>query len=90
MTTPKLKRVTDRRFDRFKPTEVDAVIRELRTAIAAAEAETRRHMDVVAEAIHDDIMRYAQRLGIPRNRLNEHKRNHDARAGARSSLTWKR
>jgi hypothetical protein len=87
MTVLQLKRTMDRRFDRAdrsdqrRFTAVDAKIAaanaELLEEIRRSEAETRRHMDVIAESIRDDLRIFADAIGLHSERLNRH----DARIG---------
>ena len=71
----------DRRFDRLERTKVDKLefrraITSLRTGlrgeIATSAAETRRHFDVVAEAIRDDIRILAEAVANHGDRLDKH------------------
>ena len=81
MTISELKRAMDRRFDRLERTKVDKLefrraITSLRTGlrgeIATSATETRRHFDVVAEAIRDDIRILAEALASHSDRLDTH------------------
>ena len=76
-----LKQAMERRFDRLERTKVDKLefrraITSLRTGlrgeIATSAAETRRHFDVVAEAIRDDIRILAEALASHSDRLDKH------------------
>ena len=78
MTVLQLKRTMDRRFDRTdrsnrrRFTAVDAEIAELREEIRRSAAETRRHMDMIAESIRDDLRLFADAIGLHSDRLNRH------------------
>ena len=78
MTVLQLKRTMDRRFDRTdrsnrrRFTAVDAEIAELREEIRRSAAETRRHMDMIAESIRDDVRLFADAIGLHSERLNRH------------------
>ena len=89
----KLKRVTDRRFDQSGRTKADKISRtiaRLLKEIAAQEAETRRHMDVFAKAMHADFRRWAKRLGIRNDRFNKDERESRRSSGGRSGQTSRR
>jgi hypothetical protein len=77
MTISELKRAMDRRFDRveraidrLERTKVDKA--EFRKATATSIEETRRHFDVVAEALRDDIRIFADGLASHTDRLEQH------------------
>jgi hypothetical protein len=78
MTVLQLKRTMDRRFDRTdrsnrrRFTAVDAEIAELREEIRRSAAETRRHMDMIAESIREDLRLFADAIGLHSERLNRH------------------
>jgi len=82
MTVLQLKRTIDRRFDRADRSNrrrfaaVDAKIAasnaELVEEIRRSEAETRRHMDMIAESIRDDLRIFADAIGLHSERLNRH------------------
>ena len=84
MTTLQLKRSIDRRFDRIdrrfdkldrqKADRSDLVqLRtELREEIARSAEETRRHMDLIAEGLRDDLRIFADAIGLHSERLKRH------------------
>jgi hypothetical protein len=82
MTVLQLQRTMDRRFDRAdrsnrrRFTTVEAKIAaskaELLEEIRRSEAETRRHMDMIAESIRDDLRLFADAIGLHSERLNRH------------------
>ena len=82
MTVLQLKRTMERRFDRTdrsnrrRFTTVEAKIAaskaELLEEIRRSEAETRRHMDMIAESIRDDLRLFADAIGLHSERLNRH------------------
>ena len=82
MTVLQLKRTMDRRFDRTDrsnrrrftavETKIAASKAELLEEIRRSEAETRRHMDMIAESIRDDLRLFADAIGLHSERLNRH------------------
>ena len=75
-------RTNRRRFDRLDRRKADKsdLIRlrtELREEIRQSAEGTRRHMDVLAESIRDDLRIFADAIGLHSERLNRH----DARIG---------
>ena len=78
----RFERSSRRRFDRAdranqrRFTAVDAKIAaghaELLEEIRRSEAETRRHMDMIAESIRDDLRLFADAIGLHSERLNRH------------------
>lgn len=64
----------DRRFEdvnqRFE--DVNRRFDELRVEIREGEERTRRHFDVVAESLHDDMRIFAEAIGIQSERLGDH------------------
>jgi len=84
MTILQLKKSVERRFDRLDRRKVDksdllrlreemkSLRTELRDEIARSAAETRRHMDVIAESLRDDLRLFADAIGLHDARLNQH------------------
>ena len=73
MTVSQLKRSTDLRFDRLERTKADkrdliALQREVRRN----GVETRRHFDIVAESLRDDLRIFADAIGLHSERLDGH------------------
>ena len=74
-------RAIDRRFEqidrRFEDVNqrfeyVNRRFDELRVEIREGEERTRRHFDVVAESLHDDMRIFAEAIGIQSERLGDH------------------
>jgi hypothetical protein len=89
MTTLQLKRSIDGRFDRFErrfdkldrqkadKSDLVRLRAELREEIRQSAEETRRHMDMIAESLRDDLRIFADAIGLHSERLNRY----DARIG---------
>jgi hypothetical protein len=45
---------------------------ELREQIRQSAAETRRHMDMIAESVRDDLRMFADAIGLHSDTLNRH------------------
>jgi hypothetical protein len=45
---------------------------ELREEIRQSAAETRGHMDMIAESLRDDLRMFADAIGLHSDRLNRH------------------
>jgi hypothetical protein len=67
------------KLDRHKADKSDLVRMraELREEIARSAEATRRHMDVIADSLRDDLRIFADAIGLHSERLNKH----DARIG---------
>ena len=73
MTIAQLKRYMDRRFDRLERTKADKTdLRRVRREIRQSALETRRHFDVVAESLRDDIRLLAEAVVGHSERLGNH------------------
>ena len=60
----------DRRLDRIERTMVTK--KEFREELDRSAAETRRHFDLVAESMRDDLRIFAEAIGLHSERLNQH------------------
>ena len=68
-------RSVDRRFQRMQRSmdaRFDQLEKTLRTEIRESEERTRRHFDVVAERLHDDMRKFAEAIGVHSDRLGDH------------------
>ena len=71
MTVLQLKRGMDRRFTAVEA-KIAASKAELLEEIRRSEAETRRHMDMIAESLRNELRVFAKAMGIHSERLNGH------------------
>jgi hypothetical protein len=78
MTISQLKRSTDRRFDHLKRStdlrfdRLGREMRQMRREIRQLSEDTRRHFDVVAESLRDDLRIFADAIGLHSERLDGH------------------
>ncbi len=74
MTIAQLEQSMDHRFRkvdrRFR--EIRREIDQLRQEVTESAAETRRHFDVVAESLHDDLRIFAEAITRHTERLDQH------------------
>ena len=77
MTIAQLKQSMDRRFDRLQRAKADKrdlrkLRNDVRNDIRLSHAETRRHFDIVAESLRDDIRILAEGVAGHSHRLTNH------------------
>ena len=78
MTVSQLNRSTDRRFDRLGREmrqlrqEMRQMRREMCQEMRQLSEDTRRHFDVVAESLRDDLRIFADAIGLHSQRLDGH------------------
>ena len=71
MTVLQLKRSMDARFQRVERS-MDARFQRVEAAIRESEERSRRHFDMVAESLHDDMRMFAEAIGVHSERLGDH------------------
>jgi hypothetical protein len=72
-----MERSNNRRFDQLDQNKADksdliALGNELRAKIDRSAEETRRHMEMIAENLRDDLRIFADAIGLHSARLNQH------------------
>ena len=81
MTIAQLKRSMDSRFRRVDQRftridqrfgQVDLEFRRLRAEVRQQSEQTRRHFDVVAESLRDDLQLFAEAIRTNSERLDDH------------------
>jgi hypothetical protein len=75
MTVLQLKRSVDARFGRLERSmdaRFNRTDRKIELEIRASEERVRRHFDVVAESLHDDLRMFADAIGAHSDRVGDH------------------